>query len=146
MRWLCVALLLVGLAVGGCQATKPKSFAPFEARLELIHGGARHFVLVNSSGGELHNYSFSAYMYDDNAHRLFRQHPVGMFVGSGRTLKADETLRFHRSAETGESIILAVSSVELVGHCDEGRFHQFWRKADSGQLQLVCDATKPVQP
>jgi hypothetical protein len=140
------AVLIVGLALVGCQATKPTSFAPFEARLELVHGGARHFVLVNTSGGELHNYSFTAYMYDGYAHRLFRQHPAKMFEDSGHTIKADETLRFHGLGETGESIVLAVSSVELFGHCDEGRFHQFWRKADSGQLEPLGNATKAAQP
>jgi hypothetical protein len=52
----------------GCKSLQDTSFAPLDARLEPIPGGgAQGFVVINTSGQVLHNYRFSAYMWDDRA-------------------------------------------------------------------------------
>jgi hypothetical protein len=148
MKLLYPLMFASGLAAVGCQSTKPTAFAPFDARLERVSGGgAQHFVLVNASGREFHNLKFSAYMWDAFAPALYRHNPVVSCSGSGKKLGAGETLRFHKLGETGEvPILISITHVELIGHCDEGRFHQFWRKTYSGQLEPVNDRSSAAKP
>jgi hypothetical protein len=134
-QWIALTLIL-GLA--GCQTQTPgsPSLAPFDARLELVPGGgARHFVVINTSGQELHNYSFSAYMWNDKNAMLFHN-DTHRFIASGATLQPGQALRFHGFARTAEELISEpVSRVEIVGHCTEGSFRQVWQYTDSDQLE-----------
>src|SRR5438477_1606346 len=90
--------LVLGLAlVSGCQTSKYTSFAPFSARLEHVPGGgAERFVLMNTSGLELHNYHYTAYVWTDShlRHPIDRQMPISSFRDSGSKLVADKPIRF----------------------------------------------------
>src|SRR2546425_993922 len=82
-----LALVAVG---SGCQTFKYTSFTPLDARLEPgLGGGALYFVLVNTSGRPLHNYSFSAYLWNEHDQRArLRKRPVRRYLGSGSELGA----------------------------------------------------------
>ena len=131
------------LLLTGCEATRYTTFAPFDARLEPIPGGgAQYLVLVNRGEIDIHNFSGSVYIWlyrDPNVTRLDTR------AGSiyGHELKAGESLRFHYPTLKGEaSILVPVSKVELVGHCEEGYFRQAWVITESGQLRNIL--TKPA--
>src|SRR6266436_1875510 len=129
-------VIVLAVTALGCQSASHTSFAPFNARLEPIpHGGARHLVIVNSSGMNLHNYKFSADMWNDKNLRMMRNH-TRRFYGSGAKLTPGKSVRFHELARTIEvAITERISCVEIVGHCDEGYFRQAWVNNDSDQLQ-----------
>jgi len=136
--------LVFAIGLAGCQTQTPgsASFAPFDARLELVPGGgARHFVVINTSGEELHNYSFSAYMWNDMTARPFRNE-THRFMASGAVLEPGQALRFHGSRTTEEVIADPVSRVEIVGHSTEGSFRQAWRYNDSDQLEPITNRSR----
>ena len=115
--------------LAGCQtATQQTSFAPIEPRLESIPGGgAQYFVLVNTSGKDLHNVSFSAYLYnEDEQNPVKRGKWVYEFQGSGATWGLGIAKRFRDRRMRGEQLPITkpVTKVEVVGHCDEGHFRQ----------------------
>jgi len=122
---------------------KPTSFAPFSARLEPVpRSGVQYLVLVNSSGRELHNYSFSAYLYSELLRRnpLVRNVPFRQYAGSGATLPSGQVMRFKPiDKDIEDPIVPAVTRVQVVGHCDEGHFRQQWVNTDSGELRPIGD-------
>jgi hypothetical protein len=133
-------ILAVVLMAAGCRSVGPTDFRPLEARLEPAAGGpAQYFVLVNTSGHELRNYKFSAVLWNDyNLHATRRIRPFGRVWGSGPSWKPGAAKHFHpwdRSIEA--AVTVPVTQVEVVGRCEEGRFHQFWRGTDAGPLVPV---------
>ena len=131
----------LGLALlAGCLAPEYTSFAPLDARIEPVpSGGARYFIVVNTSGRELHNVSCSAYMWNDCApNPIRRASPIYKFEGSLLEWEPGSAMRF-RPLDMGieTPIVEHVSRVEIVGHCDEGHFRQRWQDTKSGQLRPV---------
>src|SRR3954466_7089149 len=91
--------LTLGLALVavGCQAPKHSSFSPFSAHLESIPGSAaQYLVLINTSGRDLHNFRYSAYLYSELIphHPLARNRPFKQLLGSGHTLASGQVMRF----------------------------------------------------
>ncbi len=134
----CLTLPLI-LATVGCQSPQPTPFAPLSARLEPIPGSAaQYFVLANTSGQELHNFHYSAYLYNALLRRppSVRRLPIRQFVGSGSSLRAGQVMRFKPfDMEIQDSIVELITRVQVVGHCDEGRFRQEWINTESGELR-----------
>src|SRR5437899_3788145 len=130
----CLTLPLV-LATVGCQSLKPTPFAPLSARLEPVPGSAaKYFVLTNTSGQELHNFRYSAYLYSEllRRHPFVRRLPVRQWVASGSSLKAGQVMRFKPfDKEIQDPIVEPITRVQVVGHCDEGHFRQDWLNTES---------------
>lgn len=164
MQWTRIKLMFLAGCVGfawltGCQTLQNTSFAPVEARLELIPGGgAQHLVVINSSGQVLHNFRFRAYMWDDHA-LTYMTGPNGdipkrlpamtyTFIASGSQWETNQVQRFkNRDLRDIEGVILLpVSRLQIVGRCDEGRFREEWQITPSGQLHLIGAASSPTQP
>jgi hypothetical protein len=156
-NWVQLARITVMLLSGcfslavltGCKSLQDTSFAPLDARLEPIPGGgAQGFVVINTSGQVLHNYRFSAYMWDDRAITYTADNNSSLpkrlpamtytFMGSGFEWEPGRKQRF-RDRDLGSEIkiLLPVSRVQIVGGCDEGRFREDWQITGSGQLQLM---------
>jgi hypothetical protein len=115
--------------LAGCQtALEQTSFAPLEARLEPVpDGGAQYFVLVNTSGRELQNFSYSAYIYNENGQNATkRNRPVYEFQGSGAKWGPGLARRFYDRRMRGQQLPIThpITKVVIVGHCDEGPFRQ----------------------
>jgi len=129
------------LATVGCQAPKSVPFAPLSARLEPVPGSAAlYFVVINTSGQELHNYRYSAYLYSEllRRHPFARKLPIRQYVGSGYNLGRSQIMRFRRLDKNIEDpIVEAITRVQIVGHCDEGHFRQEWTTTESGELRPV---------
>jgi hypothetical protein len=129
------------LATVGCQSPKPTPFAPLSARLEPVPGSAaQYFVLTNTSGQELHNFRYSAYLYSEllRRHPFVRSVPIRQFVASGSSLRAGQVMRFRPvDMEIQDPVVQPITRVQVVGHCDEGHFRQEWMNTESGELRLV---------
>lgn len=156
-RWLAGLVGFVWLT--GCQSLQYTSFAPVEARLERVPGGgAQHLVIVNTSGQELHNCRFRAYMWDDRAptyvagpNACFPKYLPRItytYTASESRWETNGTMRFSdfNLPKTEGVIFFPVSRLEIVGRCDEGRFREEWQINLSGQLQLIGPAAHPAQP
>jgi hypothetical protein len=138
------ALLLMG-----CQTSQYTSFAPLDAKLEPVpNGGARYFVLVNTTGQDLHNFSFSAYLWnDDDWNPIRQQRPVKHYTASGARLEAGKAVRFQSwGMGIEDPILVPVSRVEVVGQCDEGHIRQAWQNNESGQLRPLLNGSRSRQP
>lgn len=131
-------LLVLVLTFTGCRSLEPTAFAPFEARLDPVPGGgAYRFVLVNTSGKELHNLWFTAESWDNHDHWLdlpsnknYRWWGKHDRLGPGKELRFKD---FFMGIEGG--VVKPISRVVLMGHCDEGKFTQSWRNTGDGHLQ-----------
>jgi hypothetical protein len=138
----CLQMILLGscVAITGCQGLKPTSFSPFDARLEPVPGGGtKYLVLVNVSNQDLHNWSFSAYLWNERqSNPIVAGNPHCYAQGSGRLWKAGTGVRI-RQQGTGVELPInkAVTKVQLVGHCDEGAFRQVWAGAESDVLRRL---------
>ena len=130
-------LLLVGV---GCATSKPREFAPFDARFETVPGGgAQHLVLINTSGRHLHNFRFAAHVWNEHSRYWLQQRrPFRDYQGSGAELPVAKPIRF-RLVGLGveDSLVEPVTRLEVVGHCDEGKFHQVWTVTEVDHLQPV---------
>jgi hypothetical protein len=130
---------LLTVAVTGCQSSRQGGIAPLAARLEPLPGAnAKNFVLVNKSGHELRNFQFSVYLWNDNRIRQIRtDFPFQRLMLSGESWKPGAELRFSSSNESLEyPITQPLDRVEVVGHSDEGTFHQCWKRQE-GALMLA---------
>ncbi len=127
------------LALLGCQGPQYTSFAPVTAELLPIPGGgAKYFVMLNTSGRTLHNFNASAYLWDERSESpISRQRPFKRYFGSGPAWPSGEMASFGGWAKHADPIIESVTKVEVVGRCDEGYFRQAWVATGSGQLQPV---------
>ena len=140
MRFVRLAVFQVVVVLMGCQGPQYTSFAPVNARLEPVPGGgAQYFLLINTSGRELHNVSLSAYLWDEHTESLIsRQQPCRRYEGSGSSWPAGKAQRFRPlGMHVEDPITQPVTRAEVVGHCDEGYFRQAWVGTESGQLQPV---------
>ncbi len=132
-----LAMLALVVTMTGCQSVKPTAFRPLEAKLEPVSGGvADYFVLVNASGHELRNYHLSAYLWTDRDRNALRQNqPFRHCFASGASWAAGGVLHFRVWEQFVQApVIVPLSKIEVVGHCDEGSFCQFWKATESGQL------------
>jgi|HubBroStandDraft_2_1064218.scaffolds.fasta_scaffold374552_1 hypothetical protein len=139
----CVVLL------AGCHSLQDTQFAPLEARLELGHsGGAQYLVVINSSGQELHNVHFRGYMWGDSPMTYTGDPNTSLpqrvpqetytFIGSSSRWSPGAVVHFKdRDMDRPGIILRPVTSVKIVGTCDEGPFREEWLITSSGQLQLV---------
>jgi hypothetical protein len=128
--------LLLGLT--GCQTTQYTDFAPLDARLEPVPGGgAKYFLLINTSGKTLHNVSFSAYLWDETSPNVLTgRQPFLHGSVSHPEWPPGRAQRFRpRDMGIEGPITRPVTKVEVVGHCDEGYFRQLWLGTSSDQLQ-----------
>jgi hypothetical protein len=144
MRILPYFLTLVVAAIG-CQTSGSSRFAPFSAKLESIRGSpAQYFFVVNTSGQELHNYKYTAYLYSELLRRdpLVRNLPIRKDIASGSRLRPGQVMRF-RSFDKAiqDPLVQPITRVLIVGHCDEGRFRQQWMTTISGELRPVGGAS-----
>jgi hypothetical protein len=138
------SLLILTMLLTGCKTPAYTSFAPFDARLESVPNSvAKYLVFVNISEQELHNFSFSAYLWDDHSEDRFRSgRPIQRYMGSGARLMPGQMIRFHPQGLGIEAPLQQnVSRLEIIGHSREGDFRELWRSTPSGNLQLV-----PVSP
>ena len=143
----CLQIILLGscMALTGCQGLKPTSFAPFEARLEPVPGGGvKYLVLVNDGSQDLHNWSISAYLWNEHqSNPVVAGNPHCYVQGSGSLWKAGTAQRI---VQRGKGVELplnaAVTKVQLVGQCDEGSFRQVWTGTESGELRRVGVTTE----
>src|SRR6267142_2199591 len=132
-----IALCALALLTG-CQSMRDTALAPLDARLEPVPGGgAKYLVLVNVSGKELHHFSLSGYLYNDEELNMFwRSRPTREFVGSCAQLTDGETFRMRPQGKGIEDPIFEhVSRLVIIGHCDEGHFRQTFQNSESGQLR-----------
>ncbi len=133
-----IGLLLI--VAFGCATSKSADFAPFDARFEAVPGGgAQHLVLINTSGRHLHNFRFAAHVWNEHSRYWLRQHrPFRNYQGSGPELPIGKTIRF-RLVGLGveDSLVEPVTRLEVVGHCDEGKFHQVWTVTEVDHLQSL---------
>src|SRR2546425_9664863 len=133
MKTSLAVITLFLLATLGCATSKTSDFAPFEAQLEPVRGGgAKHLVLINSSGRELHNFRFSAYVFNEHSLYWVRRHqPYRDYLGSGAALPSGKEIHFRLvGLGTEDSLLEGVTRIEVVGHCDEGKFRQVWRDTE----------------
>ena len=132
-----LAALLLGTA--GCATRTDSTFSPIELRLEPTSGGAQFLVLRNNSGQELRNYELSVHLWSEHSLRLrWRESPFERCDASGASWPPGKALRFRAFRKGMENPITEpISRVEVVGHCDMGRFHQVWLGDDSGQLRAT---------
>jgi hypothetical protein len=140
LKLFCALVFSLVITVTGCKTPVYTSFAPFDARLEPIPDSvARYIIFLNTGGRALHNYSFSAYLWDDETlNRFRREKPIKRYMGSGVSLLPGQSIRFHPLGFGIEDPIRQpMTRVELTGHCDEGDFRQSWRNTPSGQLQSI---------
>lgn len=132
--------LLTLIILSGCQTSVFTTFAPFDARLEPVpNGAAKYLLFLNSSDQALHNFSFSAYMWnDDSRSQLRRSRPIKRYIGSGIQLLPGQSIRFHPIGFGIEDPVLEnVSRVEIMGHSKEGDFRELWLNTPSGELQFI---------
>jgi hypothetical protein len=145
----CMAAFLGVALLTGCQAVHDIGFSPIEPRLNPAHaGGAKYFVLVNSSGQTLHHFSFRAYMWGDSA-MTYAGDPVAAlpqraqqqtytFQGSGSQWEVGQGIHFRDRRFGGEGKILwPISKIQIVGSCDEGSFREDWQINSAGRLEQV---------
>ena len=145
MRIFLYFALAVALAATGCQTSGSSKFTPFSAKLESVQGGgAQYFVIINTSGQELHNFSYTAYLYSEllRRHPAVRNLPIRPDLASGSRLKPGQVMRF-RSYDKGiqDPLVQPITRVLIVGHCDEGKFRQEWMTTTSGELRPVGGAS-----
>ncbi len=139
-----IQTLIPALALGllGCQTLT--SFAPLDARLDPVPGGgARYLVVINRSGQELHNCKFSVYVWNDLNPQI-RRITTREGLISLQKLGPNEECRFYAWGKGIQApIVERVSGVDIVGHCDEGRFRQTWLITDSDQLKPAVERASP---
>src|SRR5216683_3149513 len=101
-------VLVCVLVLVGCQSPQYTSFTPLEARLEAVPGGgALYFVLVNTSGQDLHNCTYSAYIWsDENPNPIYRGRPAKRYTGSRQKWEAGKAVRFRSFDRAIEDPIL----------------------------------------
>ncbi len=125
----------------GCQGPKCTSFAPLDFRLEPIPGGgARYPVVVNNSGQVLHNCRFTANLWNYDVHNpRYRSMPIGEFSGSIPEWAPGVKLPFEKRFQPGSPLHFNeyLTTVQIIGQCDEGQFRQIWERTKSGDLKPV---------
>lgn len=148
-----LAVLFAGLALAclpGCQGPKATSFAPLDFRLEPIPGGgARHPVVVNVSGRELTNYKFSGRVWNyHNRNRLSYSMPIADFNASGQLWRPGDTVRFEKRFRPGSEAVVTdeLTTVMIVGRCDQGSFRQTWESTPDGNLRLTIPRSHGNRP
>jgi hypothetical protein len=132
--------LLILITLTSCKTATYTAFKPFDARLEPVPNSiAKYLIFLNSSGRELHDYSFSAYIWNDHGQdQLRRTEPVKRYIGSGVRLMPGESIRFHPVGFGIEDPISQnVSRLEIMGHSREGDFRERWLNTPSSELKLV---------
>jgi hypothetical protein len=139
----CVTLLT------GCHSLQDTKFAPLEARLDPGRsGGVQYLVVINSSGQELHNVRFRGYMWGDSPLTYTGDPYMSLpqrvpeetytFMGSISKWSPGEIMHFKdRDMDRPGRILRPVTSVKIVGSCDEGSFREQWQITTSGQFQLI---------
>src|SRR5260370_1736731 len=95
------------LALLGCQGPQYTSFAPVTAELLPIPGGgAKYFVMLNTSGRTLHNFNASAYLWDERSESpISRQRPFKRYFGSGPACPSRQIASFRGWAKHTNPII-----------------------------------------
>jgi hypothetical protein len=145
IKLFCALVFSLVIIVTSCKTPVYTSFAPFDARLEPVPDSvAKYLIFLNTDGRTLHNYNFSAYLWnDDSLDRRRWETPIKRYMGSGAGLLPGQSIRFHPLGFGIEDPLPEhVTRVEIMGHCDEGDFRQLWRNTSSGQLQLIVSNPK----
>jgi hypothetical protein len=136
--------LSLPLLLLGCQTYQPTAFAPLDARLEPTpFGGARYFVLVNTSCKDLHNVSRSVYVWNNQNVLLERRYTRRLYLNR-ELLSSGAVVRTHGFANpTEEPLVEPITGVEVVGHCDEGSFRESWINNGSEELRPAKGKAAP---
>lgn len=133
----------------GCNTLRDTTFAPVDVRLEPGNaGGAQHVVLVNTSGQELHNFTFRGSVWGDSSltytgdpfDTLPQRVPAETytFTGSGGKWEPGQAVHLReRDLGIEGRILRPVTRVQIVGHCDEGSFREDWHMTRAGQWQRI---------
>ena len=128
-------VLFLGLALVGCQAPSAARMAPLDAELDRVDGsGVRYLVIINTSGKEMHHCSFAAFLCNEHdPNPMYRLEHFARCSGSKSLWRPGEEARFrcHGSPTLEFPIVQELTRVDVVGHCDEGRFRQSWRITES---------------
>src|ERR1017187_4152907 len=68
IKLFCALVFSLVIIVTSCKTPVYTSFAPFDARLEPVPDSvAKYLIFLNTDGRTLHNYNFSAYLWNDVA-------------------------------------------------------------------------------